>query len=106
MKSDAYIINASRGPVIVTADLVAALKAGEIAGCALDTVEGENELFNQDHQGEVLQDTNVAQLMQMPNVIITPHVGFYTNLAVKNMVEISLDDVVTILNGGTSEHAF
>jgi len=105
MKNDAFIINASRGPVIVTADLVEALKAGEIAGCALDTVEGEEVLFNQNHQGEVLQDTNVAQLMQMPNVIITPHVGFYTNLAVKNMVEISLNDVVTILNGGTTEHA-
>ncbi|KZU97316.1 D-lactate dehydrogenase [Lactiplantibacillus plantarum] len=106
MKTDAYLINASRGPVIVTDDLVAALKAGEIAGCALDTVEGENVLFNQNHQGEVLQDTNVAQLMQMPNVIITPHVGFYTNLAVKNMVDISLDDVLAILNGETTAHAF
>lgn len=106
MKNDAFIINASRGPVIVTSDLVAALKAGELAGAALDTVEGEQALFNQDHSGEVLQDTNVAQLMQMPNVIITPHVGFYTNLAVKNMVDISLDDVLTILNGGQTEHAF
>lgn len=105
LKNDAVIINASRGPVIVTTDLVAALKTGEIAGCALDTVEGEEVLFNQNHQGEVLQDTNVAQLMQMSNVIITPHVGFYTNLAVKNMVEISLNDVVTILDGGTTEHA-
>jgi len=106
MKSDAFIINASRGPVIVTADLVAALKAGEIAGAALDTVEGEAALFNQNHQGEVLTDSLIAQLMQMPNVILTPHVGFYTNLAVKNMVDISLDDVLTILNGQKTEHAF
>ncbi|AVK62059.1 bifunctional amino acid aminotransferase/2-hydroxyacid dehydrogenase [Lactobacillus sp. CBA3605] len=105
MKSDAFIINASRGPVIVTAALVAALKAGEIAGAALDTVEGEAALFNQNHQGEVLQDPLIAQLMQMPNVILTPHIGFYTNLAVQNMVEISLNDVVTILNGGQTEHA-
>ncbi|AVK64628.1 bifunctional amino acid aminotransferase/2-hydroxyacid dehydrogenase [Lactobacillus sp. CBA3606] len=105
MKPDAFIINASRGPVIVTAALVAALKAGEIAGAALDTVEGEAALFNQNHQGEVLQDPLIAQLMQMPNVILTPHVGFYTNLAVQNMVEISLNDVVTILNGGQTEHA-
>jgi len=106
MKSDAFIINASRGPVIVTEALVAALKAGEIAGAALDTVEGEAALFNQDHSGEPLQNDLVAQLMQMPNVIITPHVGFYTNLAVKNMVEISLDDVLTIINGGSTDHAF
>jgi len=106
MKSDAFIINASRGPVIVTEALVAALKAGEIAGAALDTVEGEAALFNQDHQGEVLTDSLIAQLLQMPNVILTPHVGFYTNLAVKNMVDISLDDVLTILNGGETEHTF
>ncbi|MDQ7936713.1 D-2-hydroxyacid dehydrogenase [Lactiplantibacillus sp. WILCCON 0030] len=106
MKHDAFIINASRGPVIVTADLVAALKAGEIAGAALDTVEGEATLFNQNHQGEVLTDSLIAQLLQMPNVILTPHVGFYTNLAVKNMVDISLDDVLTILNGGQTDHAF
>ncbi|MFB9768900.1 D-2-hydroxyacid dehydrogenase [Lactiplantibacillus modestisalitolerans] len=106
MKRDAFIVNASRGPVIVTDALVAALKAGEIAGAALDTVEGEAALFNQNHQGEVLADTNVAQLMQMPNVMITPHVGFYTNLAVKNMVDISLDDVLTIIQGGQTEHAF
>lgn len=105
MKNDAYIINAARGPVIVTADLVAALKAHEIAGAALDTVAGEATLFNQDHTGEVLKDSLVAQLLQMPNVLITPHVGFYTNLAVKNMVDISLDDVKTIIEGGTTPHA-
>ncbi|MFC6181154.1 D-2-hydroxyacid dehydrogenase [Lactiplantibacillus daowaiensis] len=105
MKPDAFIINASRGPVIVTSALVAALKAGQLAGAALDTVEGEAALFNQNHQGEPLQDPLIAQLMQMPNVIITPHVGFYTNLAVKNMVDISLDDVLTILHGGQTEHA-
>lgn len=104
MKNDAFVVNASRGPVIVTADLVAALKAGELAGAALDTVEGEAALFNQDHADDVLQDPLIAQLMQMPNVIITPHVGFYTNLAVKNMVDISLDDVLAIVQGETSEH--
>lgn len=104
MKNDAFVVNASRGPVIVTADLVAALKAGELAGAALDTVEGEAALFNQDHSDDVLHDPLIAQLMQMPNVMITPHVGFYTNLAVKNMVDISLDDVLTIVQGGTSDH--
>lgn len=106
MKPDAFIINASRGPVIVTKALVAALKAGKLAGAALDTVEGEETLFNQNHQGEPLPDALVSQLLQMPNVILTPHVGFYTNLAVQNMVDISLDDVLTIINGGQTEHAF
>ena len=40
----------------------------------------------------------------MDNVILTPHIAFFTNLAVKNMVDISLDDVMTILNSEKSPH--
>lgn len=40
----------------------------------------------------------------MNNVILTPHIAFFTNIAVQNMVDISLDDVITILNGQPSEH--
>jgi D-lactate dehydrogenase len=40
----------------------------------------------------------------MPNVIITPHIGFYTNIAVQNMVDISLDDTLKILEGQKSPH--
>ncbi|WP_156153293.1 hypothetical protein [Levilactobacillus spicheri] len=45
-----------------------------------------------------------AQLMQMPHVLISPYVSFYTNLAIRSMVDISLDDVLTIVPGGTSDH--
>jgi D-lactate dehydrogenase len=40
----------------------------------------------------------------MPNVILTPHVAFFTNIAVQNMVDISLDDAITIAEGGESAH--
>ncbi|MGO3583280.1 MAG: D-2-hydroxyacid dehydrogenase, partial [Lacticaseibacillus paracasei] len=43
-------------------------------------------------------------LKAMPNVEISPHIGFYTDAAVKNMIDISLDDVKTILEGGKSAH--
>jgi D-lactate dehydrogenase len=41
----------------------------------------------------------------MPNVIITPHISFFTNIAVQNMVDISLDDVQAVLNGETPINA-
>lgn len=62
------------------------------AGVAAGHIKGE------------LQDPLSAQLMQMPNVLIPPHVSFYTNLAIRSMVDISLDDVLTIVQGGTSDH--
>ncbi|WP_295728951.1 D-2-hydroxyacid dehydrogenase [uncultured Limosilactobacillus sp.] len=107
MKPTAGLVNASRGPVVVTADLVTALQNHEIAAAALDTVEGEEHLFNQDHRQDGLDALPlVKQLHAMDNVILTPHIAFFTNIAVKNMVDISLTDVLTILAGQPSPHEF
>ena len=40
----------------------------------------------------------------MENVILTPHIAFFTNLAVKNMVDFALEDVLLILAGKHSPH--
>ncbi|WP_439646117.1 hypothetical protein [Secundilactobacillus silagei] len=42
----------------------------------------------------------------MTNVLLTPHVAFFTDHAVKNMVMQSLDDTLAIITGGKSEHEF
>lgn len=42
----------------------------------------------------------------MPNVMITPHIGFYTNMAIQNMVEISLNDVLAIIDGQPVQNEF
>lgn len=62
MKREAYLINISRGAIVVLDDLVAALEAGEIAGAALDVYEIEP--LPADHP-----------LWTMPGVLLTPHVG-------------------------------
>lgn len=104
MKPDAFLINASRGPVVDVAALIRALQDKKIAGAALDTLPGEEKFFNVDLRGRELPSEALKTLRAMPNVLITPHIGFYTNLAVKNMVEISLNDVISILKTGQSEH--
>lgn len=62
MKRTAYLINISRGAVVVLDDLVAALRAGEIAGAGLDVFEIEP--LPADHP-----------LWTLPGVLLTPHVG-------------------------------
>lgn len=104
MKNDAVLINASRGPVVDTDALIAALQNKQLAGAALDTLDGEEHVFNQDLRGKALPSEQLKTLRTLPNVLITPHIGFYTNNAVKNMVEISLNDALTIVKTGTSEH--
>ncbi|UQS81960.1 D-2-hydroxyacid dehydrogenase [Bombilactobacillus folatiphilus] len=104
MKPTAYLINECRGPVVDTAALIAALQQQKLAGAALDTLTGEENFFNFDLRNKELPSDQLKILQAMDNVIITPHIGFYTNMAVKNMVDISLDDVVDLLTHHSCEH--
>ncbi|WP_208559551.1 D-2-hydroxyacid dehydrogenase [Marinilactibacillus kalidii] len=102
MKPDAYLINAARGPIVDNSALIVALEQNEIAGAALDTLPNEQAFFNVDLRNQPLPDENLNALMKMNNVVITPHIGFYTTVAVQNMVDSSLGSVLSILKTGVS----
>lgn len=104
MKSTAYLVNECRGPVVDTDALIKALANKRIGGAALDTMVGEETFFNFDLRGKVLPNENLIRLREFDNVIITPHVGFYTNIAVQNMIDISLDDTLAIITEGNCKH--
>lgn len=72
MKKGSYLINASRGTVVIIDDLVKALKSRHIAGCAID-VFPEEPASNKEKFSSPLQN--------MPNVILTPHIGGSTEEA-------------------------
>jgi len=63
MKPTARLINTSRGPIVVEADLVAALKDKKIAGAAIDVFD--QEPLPLDHP-----------LRALPNLLATPHIGY------------------------------
>lgn len=104
MKPNAYIVNECRGPVVDTDALIQALEKKQIAGAALDTLTGEENFFNIDLRGKDIPSEQLKKLRSMNNVIITPHIGFYTNIAVQNMVDISLDDAVSLIQGQSCDH--
>jgi len=87
MKRTAYIINTSRGPVIKEEALVKALKEGWIAGAALDVYETEPPARNN-------------PLLDLGNVVLTPHVAWFTEEAVMRLVMSVIDRSLEILNYG------
>ena len=98
----AYIVNTARGALIDTSALVEALKSGKIAGAALDTYENEASIFNHDLEGQEIEDETFKELIKLDNVVVSPHIAFYTNVAVENMVKISLDSAKEVIETGTS----
>ncbi|MCP0886412.1 D-2-hydroxyacid dehydrogenase [Ligilactobacillus sp. WILCCON 0076] len=102
MKDGVYIVNTARGILIDTTALIAALKSGKIAGAALDTYENETPIFNRNLQGRELQDKTFKELISLDNALVTPHIAFYTETAVENMVIISLDSAKSVVETGTA----
>lgn len=72
MKKGAYLINASRGTVVVIEDLVEAIKAKQVGGCAID-VFPEEPASN--------KEKFLSPLQGLSNVILTPHIGGSTEEA-------------------------
>ena len=99
MKKKPILVNVARGGLVDTQALIAALKNGQISAAALDTLADETDFYNKKDMLNSLP-TNYKELTAMPQVLITPHIAFFTKLAVKNSIEIALNDAKTIISGG------
>jgi D-lactate dehydrogenase len=92
------LVNTGRGPLVHTAAVVEALKAGQIGSLALDVYEEEAPLFFEDRSDDILDDDVFARLLTFPNVVITAHQAFLTNEALAGIADVTmanLDDLAT-----------
>lgn len=85
MKRGALFINTSRGQVVSEPDLLEALKAGILAGAALDVRSTEPPL--------------AGELEHLPNVILLPHLGAITREAQERVTRAVCQDVTRVLEG-------
>ena len=86
MKPSSYLINTSRGPIVVEADLIAALRDGRIAGAGLDVYDAEPP--PPDHP-----------FRTMDNVTLTPHLGYVTTETLAAFYADTLEAVVAYASG-------
>ncbi|MFA6000384.1 MAG: hydroxyacid dehydrogenase [Candidatus Paceibacterota bacterium] len=108
MKRGVYIVNTARGELIDTDALVWALGEGIVAGAGLDVLEGERELKE---EIEILSSPEKANLVknyktlledraliEMPNVIVTPHVAFYSKEAEGEIVKTTIENIQAFIS--------
>lgn len=104
MKDNVIIINTSRGQLIDTKALISGLYSGKIAAAGVDVYEDEVGIVHSDHTNSLVKNSEINQLRSLSNVVITPHYAFYTDQAVANMVEFSLDSLNQFFHTGNSAY--
>jgi D-3-phosphoglycerate dehydrogenase len=85
LREDALLVNVSRGGLVDTGALVAALQRGDLAHVALDVLEEEPEV--------------PTRLREQPGVVITPHVAFSSDASVAELRTKAAEEVVRVLAG-------
>ncbi len=84
-----YLINTSRGKVVNTVDLLEGLKSGKILGAGLDVIEYEDISFETPSFPPIFYE-----LINLPNVIITPHIAGWTKESKVLLSEILADKII------------
>lgn len=96
MKTGVVLLNTSRGGLINTVDIIEGLKTKQIGALCIDVYEQEEKLFFRDLSSNIIQDDNIQRLMSFPNVLITAHQAFFTEEALKEIAEITLENIAKI----------
>ncbi len=97
MKPGVMLINTSRGALIDTTAVIHYLKSGHIGHLALDVYEEEADLFFEDLSDKIITDDIFARLQTFPNVLITGHQAFFTDTALHNIAEVTLNNIHSYL---------
>ncbi|HUC80524.1 MAG TPA: 2-hydroxyacid dehydrogenase [Flavisolibacter sp.] len=103
MKKGVMLVNTSRGALIDTAAIIAALKSCHIGSLAIDVYEQEEHLFFRDLSGDIIEDDAIQRLMSFPNVLVTAHQAFFTKEALDQIAETTLFHLFSLRDGKKSD---
>ncbi|MDI6828169.1 MAG: hydroxyacid dehydrogenase [Armatimonadota bacterium] len=106
IKRGAILINTARGAIVETEALLTALDKGILSGAGLDVFEGEESikeetaLLVQKLPREKLREILLSYaLLHRDNVVITPHIGFYSQEALLRIMQTTEENIISFLEG-------
>jgi len=107
MKKGIFIINTARGALIDTEALIWGINEGIIAGAGLDVLEGErdfkikNEIIGSKSSEQIDYKTIVENqiLIDMPQIIVTPHIAFYSKEAETEIIKTTVENIKGFISG-------
>ena len=99
MKPGVMLINTSRGGLVDTKAVITALKSRKIGYLGLDVYEQEDKLFFRDLSENIIEDDTIQRLMSFPNVLVTAHQAFFTEEALDQIADITLDNINKLDHG-------
>jgi D-lactate dehydrogenase len=99
MKNGVMLINTSRGKLIDTDAVIEALKEGRIGYLGIDVYEQEEKLFYKDLSEVIILDDKISRLMTFPNVLITAHQAYLTDVALTQIAQTTIQNLSDFENG-------
>jgi len=99
MKPGVMLVNTSRGGLVDTRAVIAALKTGRIGTLGLDVYEEEADLFFEDKSNAIIGDDVFSRLLTFPNVVVTAHQAFFTRNALEAIATQTVRNLVHFERG-------
>lgn len=99
MKPGSVLINTARGGLVNSQALIEALESGHLSGAGLDVVDGDRSIYYRDFKNRLVPSREMAILNAMPNVVMLPHMAYYTDQASEDMVRMSLENALLLEAG-------
>jgi D-lactate dehydrogenase len=99
MKNGVMLINTSRGKLIDTEAAIEALKEGKLGYLGIDVYEQEEKLFYKDLSEMVIRDDKISRLMTFPNVLVTAHQAYFTDIALTQIAQTTIGNLTGFEKG-------
>jgi D-3-phosphoglycerate dehydrogenase len=90
MRPGGILVNTSRGPLVVLEDVTAALRSGQLSGAGLDVFDRE--------------PLDPARIEGVPNLIVTPHTGYYSEESIAESQRKAATQVIKVLMGAVPDY--